>query len=115
MADAHAFVGCCTCLDNHAWQYPSRPCLTALQPLHGLLQLEPEDLLGLSRCGMQALRARFQLPFGAILHPLAEPQNVPVLNMCQSGIMRCNRCRTYVNPFNEWVDGGRWGLDCIPA
>ena len=64
---------------------------------------------------MQALRARFQLPFGAILHPLAEPQNVPVLNMCQSGIMRCNRCRTYVNPFNEWVDGGRWGLDCNPA
>ena len=57
---------------------------------------------------MQALRARFQLPFGAILHPLAEPQDVPVLNMCQSGIMRCNRCRTYVNPFNEWVDGGRY-------
>ena len=45
------------------------------------------------------------------MHPLAGPQDVPVLNMSSTGIMRCARCRTYVNPFSEWVDGGR----CSPG
>ncbi|KAK9811733.1 hypothetical protein WJX72_009241 [[Myrmecia] bisecta] len=55
----------------------------------------------------QALRARFQLPLGAIVHPLADPQDVPVVNLGSAGIVRCKRCRTYMNPFVQWTDGGR--------
>ena len=84
----------------------------------------------------QATRQRFQLPIGAIVHPLApregaviggegllgsgnnassspsssSDQNddgVPVVPLTAAGIVRCRRCRTYVNPFVQWVDGGR--------
>ena len=55
----------------------------------------------------QAVRARFQLPIGAIVHPLADPQDVPVVPLGPAGIVRCKRCRTYVNPFVTWTDGGR--------
>lgn len=56
---------------------------------------------------LQGLRARFQLPIGAIVHPLAEPQDVPIINLDSPGIVRCRRCRTYINPFVTWQDGGR--------
>ena len=59
---------------------------------------------------LQALRARFQLPFGAIVHPLAGPQDLPVIGLDAGGIVRCRRCRTYINPFVTWVDGGRLAL-----
>lgn len=59
---------------------------------------------------MQSLRARFQLPLGAIVHPLAGPQDdVPVIQLGPAGIVRCKRCRTYINPFMMWQDGGRCG------
>ena len=64
---------------------------------------------------VQSLRARFQLPLGAIVHPLAGPQDdVPVIQLGPAGIVRCKRCRTYINPFMMWQDGGRCGTGtCI--
>ena len=56
---------------------------------------------------MQAMRARFQLPTGLIVHPMAEPQDLPVIGLDAGGIVRCRRCRTYINPFVTWTDGGR--------
>lgn len=35
---------------------------------------------------------------------------VPVANPGAGAIIRCKRCRTYMNPFMAWTDGGRWGL-----
>ena len=81
----------------------------------------------------QAIRQRFQLPIGAIVHPLAprdgaviggeglgfgastsnstsvdqNDDGVPVVPLTAAGIVRCRRCRTYINPFVQWVDGGR--------
>ena len=55
------------------------------------------------------MRARFQLPIGAIVHPLANPQDLPVIGLDAGGIVRCRRCRTYINPFVTWSDNGRWG------
>ena len=82
----------------------------------------------------QATRQRFQLPIGAIVHPLAPREGavvggeglststsstssssstdsnddgVPVVPLTAAGIVRCRRCRTYINPFVQWVDGGR--------
>ena len=63
----------------------------------------------------QSLRARFQLPLGAIVHPLAGPQDdVPVIQLGPAGIVRCKRCRTYINPFMMWQDGGRCGAGLGP-
>ena len=51
---------------------------------------------------------RWQLPLGLIVHPLSElGEEVPTVNLGSAGIVRCKRCRTYINPFVRWVDGGR--------
>jgi len=34
-------------------------------------------------------------------------RTVPVIPLGNSGIVRCRRCRTYMNPFCQWTDGGR--------
>lgn len=63
------------------------------------------------RCAvpLQALKARWHLPFGAVVHPMAEACGpVPVANASGGTIIRCKRCRTYMNPFMSWMDGGRW-------
>ncbi|KAJ4838143.1 hypothetical protein Tsubulata_035230 [Turnera subulata] len=57
----------------------------------------------------QSLASRWHLPLGAVVCPLAEApdgEEVPVLNFV-SGIIRCRRCRTYVNPFVTFTDAGR--------
>ena len=51
---------------------------------------------------------RWSLPLGLIVHPLSEADGeVPTVNLGSAGIVRCKRCRTYINPFVRWVDGGR--------
>ncbi|MEW5302407.1 MAG: hypothetical protein WDW36_005198 [Sanguina aurantia] len=57
-----------------------------------------------------ALRSRWPLPLGAIVHPMADEafgRTVPVVSLGPAGIVRCRRCRTYMNPFMVWMDGGR--------
>jgi protein transport protein SEC24 len=34
-------------------------------------------------------------------------ENVPVVDFGSTGIVRCKRCRTYINPFVVWNEGGR--------
>ncbi|KAL0458191.1 UNVERIFIED_CONTAM: protein transport protein Sec24-like [Sesamum latifolium] len=56
------------------------------------------------------LASRWHLPLGAIVCPLAEPlagEEVPIVNFVTTGIIRCKRCRTYVNPFVSFTDNGR--------
>ena len=60
-----------------------------------------------------------------MVHPLnSAGRPVPVSQMGSAGIVRCKRCRTYINPFVTWTDGGRCavaGVDgdgrlrCAPA
>jgi protein transport protein SEC24 len=49
------------------------------------------------------------LPIGAIIQPMARVGNadVPVVNFGSTGVVRCRRCRTYINPFVGFLDGGR--------
>lgn len=57
----------------------------------------------------QSLVSRWHLPLGAVVSPLAEApdgEEVPVINFA-SGIVRCRRCRTYVNPYVTFTDAGR--------
>ncbi|KAJ4979437.1 hypothetical protein NE237_010217 [Protea cynaroides] len=58
----------------------------------------------------QSLLSRWHLPLGAVVHPLAEApdgEEVPIVNFGSMGIIRCRRCRTYVNPYVTFTDGGR--------
>ncbi|XP_071696689.1 protein transport protein SEC24 A-like [Rutidosis leptorrhynchoides] len=58
----------------------------------------------------QSLVSRWHLPLGAVVCPLAESpegEEVPVINFATTGIVRCRRCRTYVNPYVTFTDGGR--------
>jgi len=52
-----------------------------------------------------------KLPFGSILRPLAPAgpgeEDVSVIVPGASGIIRCKRCRTYINAFVSWVEQGR--------
>ncbi|KIZ05025.1 Protein transport protein [Monoraphidium neglectum] len=57
-----------------------------------------------------ALRARWQLPLGVVVRPMGDEgvgNEVPVIPLGPQGIVRCRRCRTYMNPFCSWADGGR--------
>lgn len=55
-----------------------------------------------------ALKARWGLPLGAIVQPMATGGNpVPMVDFGNSTIVRCRKCRTYINPFVQWTDGGR--------
>ncbi|XVE80496.1 hypothetical protein DITRI_Ditri14bG0144600 [Diplodiscus trichospermus] len=58
----------------------------------------------------QSLVSRWHLPLGAVVCPLAEApegEEVPVINFVSTGIIRCRRCRTYVNPYVTFTDSGR--------
>ncbi|KZV30407.1 protein transport protein Sec24-like [Dorcoceras hygrometricum] len=58
----------------------------------------------------QSLASRWHLGLGAIVCPLAESplgDEVPIVNFGTTGIIRCRRCRTYVNPYVAFTDHGR--------
>ncbi|KAH6812907.1 Sec23/Sec24 protein transport family protein [Perilla frutescens var. frutescens] len=58
----------------------------------------------------QSLASRWHLPLGSVVCPLAETppgEEVPVVNFATTGIIRCRRCRTYVNPYVTFSDNGR--------
>ena len=50
------------------------------------------------------------IPLGVVLQPLADhPQGKepPVVNFGSVGVVRCDKCRAYINPFVQWLDNGR--------
>ncbi|XP_072957641.1 protein transport protein SEC24 A-like isoform X1 [Typha angustifolia] len=58
----------------------------------------------------QSLLARWHLPLGAVVHPLAEgpdEEAVPIVNFGPAGVIRCRRCRIYINPYVTFTDAGR--------
>ncbi|KAF7818002.1 protein transport protein Sec24-like [Senna tora] len=58
----------------------------------------------------QSLASRWHLPLGAVVCPLAEApdeEEVPIINFASSTVIRCRRCRTYVNPYVTFTDAGR--------
>lgn len=52
-----------------------------------------------------------KIPLGAIMQPLAPPgedeEEVAVVNPTAAGIVRCKKCRTYINAFVTWIEHGR--------
>lgn len=58
-----------------------------------------------------ALAKKYSMPLGAVVQPLAkggpDEDPVPVVNFGGTGIVRCRRCRSYVNFSCSFRDGGR--------
>lgn len=56
----------------------------------------------------ETLRKRLGVPLGIIVQPMSErAEKVPVVDPKDGGIVRCRKCRTYINPFVTWHDNGR--------
>ena len=61
----------------------------------------------------QGIAQQSRFPLGIVCHPMsgegdgAENSEVEVVDFGATGIVRCKRCRTYINPFVSWVDNGR--------
>ena len=67
----------------------------------------------------QAAANSSRVPLGIVCRPMAgdvgtENSLVDVVDFGATGIIRCKRCRTYINPFVSWVDNGRrWRLEIL--
>ncbi|EFC43343.1 SEC24-related protein [Naegleria gruberi] len=54
-----------------------------------------------------------QLMMGAIVQPMAnlnpqdQPNHTPIVDFTNYEILRCSRCRAYMNPFMKFVDNGK--------
>jgi protein transport protein SEC24 len=60
----------------------------------------------------QALASQSRVPLGIVCCPMAgdngtDNELVEVVDFGTTGIVRCKRCRSYINPFVSWVDNGR--------
>lgn len=61
----------------------------------------------------QAQAVSSKIPLGMMCKPMhgdkAEGMNdeIEVVDFGATGIVRCKRCRTYINPFVTWADNGR--------
>jgi len=69
-----------------------------------------------------------KIPLGGIIRPFATPtpssnsndndttSAIPTIQPGPAGIIRCKRCRTYINPFATWFENGRrWRCNICTA
>lgn len=51
------------------------------------------------------------VPFGLVISPLARVMDdempPPIVDMGELGPVRCIRCKAYMSPFMQFIDGGR--------
>ncbi|XP_064458307.1 protein transport protein Sec24A-like isoform X2 [Ornithodoros turicata] len=54
----------------------------------------------------QSLLQKARLPLGILIHPFRDVSHLPVIQT--STIVRCRSCRTYINPYVQFVEQQRW-------
>ncbi|XP_022800862.1 protein transport protein Sec24C-like isoform X2 [Stylophora pistillata] len=61
-------------------------------------------------CNKDLLQAS-SIPLATVITPFAEPgpsePSLRIMDYSPTGPVRCNRCKAYMNPFVQFVDGGR--------
>eukprot|EP00981_Chlorochromonas_danica_P001118 scaffold247_cov172-Ochromonas_danica.AAC.33 len=60
----------------------------------------------------QAQATASRIPLGVVCKPMAGDRgttndDIEVVDFGSTGIVRCKRCRTYINPYVSWADNGR--------
>ncbi len=53
-----------------------------------------------------------KVPLCCVVQPMAQDMDtpdggIPLVNLGAQGIVRCKRCRIYINPFVSWINNGR--------
>lgn len=78
-------------------------------PFHGDHNCDPRYMRATSWVlpATQSLKQSVGLPMGAVIRPLAPVDDVPVVSYGSHGIPRCKKCRSYINPWFKWIEGGR--------
>lgn len=67
----------------------------------------------MSSVAQSSMMAKTHIPLTAVVRPLAVESGttpeavVPLIPFDKSGIVRCRSCRTYINPYVHFFDGGR--------
>ena len=74
--------------------------MATVRPTHSTIHTTPQTM------------EQMQVPFGCLVRPLADKE-VPLVDFASIGkgvpVVRCRRCKAYINPFATFVDGGkRW-------
>lgn len=54
----------------------------------------------------QSLLQKARLPLGILIHPFRDVDHLPVIQ--SSTIVRCRSCRTYINPYVQFVERQKW-------
>ena len=91
-----------------ATQFPRPTGDVPLQPLPGSCDPKYMRMTVNALASSAATRQRFGLPTAVLIQPLASgAPPAPVVNPDGAAIIRCRRCRTYINPFCVFTDGGR--------
>jgi protein transport protein SEC24 len=62
--------------------------------------------------GNQSQAGLSRIPLGVVCKPMCGDKGVgndeiEVVDFGSTGIIRCKRCRTYINPYVTWADNGR--------
>jgi protein transport protein SEC24 len=53
-----------------------------------------------------ALLSKCRLPLGILIHPFKDLESLKVVQ--SSTIVRCRNCRSYINPFVQFLDNSKW-------
>lgn len=88
--------------------------LPTLEEMDLSIQCDPSFLRSTTSkvLGSQNSANQTRVPLGVVCRPMAgdvgvENSGVEVVDFGATGIVRCKRCRTYINPFVAWLDNGR--------
>ena len=101
---------------DDSWKQGPQPAATKEVPLAVDWEGQcPKDFMRLA-CGKMPNTAQLankcRLPLGIVVQPMSLDEShteppVPVVNFGACGIIRCKKCRTYINPFVSWLNNGR--------
>ena len=99
---------------------PGAPAINPQETLPGLDDMDlsiqcNEEFLRSSTgklLSSQNMSANTKVPIGVVCTPMANDvgiQNelIDVIDFGSTGIIRCKKCRTYINPYVGWLDNGR--------
>ena len=94
------------------YNMPGMPRQQQVEQIDEDLQCDPAYMV--PTVGMipstQQMAQKMKVTMGCVVQPLAEHPSgepIPVVNFGGAGVVRCDSCRAYINPFVQFMEGGR--------
>ena len=99
---------------NQEGNVPGGPTLPGIEEMDLSIQCNSQFLRSTTGklLNSQASSNASRVPLGIVCRPMAgdvgvENTYIDVVDFGNTGIIRCKRCRTYINPFVSFIDNGR--------